>query len=356
MNLAVRTTLLLLFTLPLAAPLAAQRPAPPDAITPGPTKIPNTVLLDVVVTGHNNKPVAGLTQSNFTILNNGSPQQILSFKAVQSPSTDPPIQLYLLLDTVNAPITAIAREREEITTFLHRSGETLPYPLSFVILSDTGISISESPSNNTTELLAELNSIDAKLRTITRSTGYWGAVERVQISLKSMQDFATYAQSKPGRKILIWISPGWAYLSGPNIDLTNKDEAQLFNNIVGLSTQLELGRVALYSIDPIGVLDAASTRITYWEDFVKPVPAPKNTAWADLSLQVLAVHTGGRVLNSSNDLASQIQSAIDDTLAFYVITIPRAPADKPNQLNVIQVKIPDTTLKPHTLFGFYSQP
>jgi VWFA-related protein len=350
MNLVVRTTLLLLFALPLAAPLNAQRPAPPPALTPAPIKIPDTVLLDVVVSNHNNKPVAGLTQSNFTILDNGAPQQILSFKAVQSPSTDPPIQLYLLLDTVNAPIQAIAREREEITSFLHRAGETLPYPLSFVT------SISDVPTTNTAQLLTELNSIDAKLRTITRSTGYWGAVERVQISLKAAQDFAVYAQAKPGRKLLIWISPGWAYLSGPNIDLTNRDQAQLFNDIVGLSTQLEQARVAIYSIDPVGVLDAASTRITYWEDFVKPVAAPRNVAWANLSLQVLATHTGGRVLNSSNDLAAQIQSAVDDTSAFYVITIPRAPADKPNQLHSLQVKIPDTSLKPHTLFGYYSQP
>ena len=353
MKLALRIAFSLLLTLPLLA----QQPVPqPEQQLQG-REIPDTVTLDVTVTGRNNsKPIAGLTEPNFSILDNGVPAKILSFKAVKQPADDPPIQVYLLIDTVNANFQLAATVRDRIAEFLKKSGPTLPYPLSLVVLSDKGAQIQKTPSTSTADLLADLNSIQTQLRTITRSTGFYGAVERVQISLTALGQFAQVAHDRPGRKFLIWISPGWPYLSGPGINLTPQDQTALFNNVVGLSSLLELSRVTLYSIDPIGVADAASLRTDFYEEFVKGLASSKSAQWGNVSLQVLAVHTGGQVLNSDNDIAAEISQCIDDASAFYVITIPRAPGEKPNTLHTIQVKIPDTNLKPRTVFGYYAQP
>ncbi len=45
------------------------------------------VLVDVVVTGHHGNPVEGLSQDNFSVLENGQPQQIVSFTS--HPSATP---------------------------------------------------------------------------------------------------------------------------------------------------------------------------------------------------------------------------------------------------------------------------
>ena len=97
-------------------------------------------------------------------------------------------------------------------------------------------------------------------------------------------------------------------LSGPSIILTKKQQDGIFNEIVGLSTALRRSHITVYSIDPLGMNDAGSTRTFYYESFVKGVKKPNQSQFGDLALQVLATQTGGQVLNSSNDLAAQ-QSA-----------------------------------------------
>lgn len=354
MNFLLRTVLASLFSLPLLAQVLPPPKLPQEGAPPPTT--PTTVQLDVTVSGRDKKPVAGLAQSNFTILDNGAPAEILSFKAIKAPSDDPPIQVFLCLDTVNIDFQLVGQVRQRLAEFLKKSGPTLPYPLSFVILTENGTEIQQTPSTNTAELLTDLNSIETRFRTLTRSTGIYGAADRINISLTDLQQVAQAEQAKPGRKLVIWLSRGWAYLSGPNINLTNRDQAILFNSIVHLSTQLERARITLYSIDPIGVQDSASLGTSYYEEFLKGVAIPRNAQWGNLALQVFSVHTGGLAINYGNDVAGEIKDCIDDASAFYVITIPRARAETPNTLHTIQVKIPDTNLKPRTLFGYYAQP
>jgi VWFA-related protein len=346
MNLLARLLLPTLLSIPL---IAQQPPAGPPPATP------TTVTLDVTVTGHSGKPVPGLTQSNFTVLDNGKPQQILSFSAVQAPVTDPPIQVILLIDTVNNSITNVAYERDQIAAFLRKSAPTLPFPLSLVFFSDSG-SETQDPTTSTEVLLANLKQMETKLHTIQRSSGIYGAAERVNLSLRTAEQIAAQEQLVPGRKLLIWISPGWAYLSGPNINLSNHDQQMIFANVVGISTVFERARITLYSIDPLGVADAGSIRTTYYEEFLKGVPSASKVQQGNLALQVLAVHSGGKVINTGSNIADEISSCFADAAAFYVITVPRAQADAPNTLHSIQVKISDTKLQARTLFGYYTQP
>jgi VWFA-related protein len=345
MNLALPR--LLLPTL-LTIPLIAQQQQP--------SATPATVTLDVTVTEHSGKVVPGLTQSNFTILDNGKPQQMLSFRAIQAPVTEPPTQVLLLIDTVNNSITNVAYERDQIATFLRKSGPTLPIPLSFIYFSDSGAELQQDPSTSTETLQANLKQMDTKLHTIRRDGGIYAAAERLDLSLRTAVQIATHEQTIPGRKLLIWISPGWPYLSGPEINLSTRDQQHIFSNLVALSDMLERARITLYSIDPLGVADAGSTRSTFYEEFLKPVPSAQKTQQGNLALQVLALHAGGKVLNTGSNIADEISSCIADASAFYVITIPRAQADSPNTLHTIQVKLSDPKLQARTLFGYYAQP
>jgi VWFA-related protein len=313
------------------------------------------VQLDVTVNGRNGKPVSGLTQSNFTVLDNGATQQILKFHAVQTPSTDPPVQVILLIDTVNAPFTTVAYERDEIAKFLRKSGPTLPYPLSFVFFANTHAKMQQTPSRDTEALFKELNAEVIGLRTIGRNTGIYAAAERAQLSLTTMSQLATYEEKIPGRKLVIWVSPGWAYLSGVRINLSPRDQNQLFSAVVGISDTLERARITLYSVDPLGVA-GSGFRTHYYQEFLKGVKAPKDVQNANLALQVLAEHSGGKVLNSGNDIASEIADCFNDASAFYVLTVPRIPADSAITFHSIQVNLPDTSLKARTLFGYYAQP
>jgi VWFA-related protein len=317
---------------------------------------PATVTLDITVTEHSGKTVPGLTQPDFTILDNGKPQQILSFSAIQGPVSDPPTQVILLIDTVNNSITNVAYEREQIATFLRRNGPTLSLPLSLIFFSDSGTQMQQAPSSSTDVLLAGLKEMETKLHTINRASGIYGEVERVNLSLKTAGQIAVQEQLTPGRKILIWISPGWSYLTGPNINLSSREEQMTFANLVALATALERARITLYSIDPLGVANEGSIHSSFYIEFLKAVPSAQKVRQANLSLQVLAVHSGGRVINTGSNIADEIASCFADTSAYYTITVPRAVGETPNTLHSIQVKLSDPQLQARTLFGYYTQP
>jgi hypothetical protein len=70
---------------------------------------------------------------------------------------------------------------------------------------------------------------------------------------------------------MIWLSPGWPLLSGPEVELSAKDQQMLFHTVVSLSTELRETRITLYSVDPQGVADAGRFRTFYCESFLKGV-------------------------------------------------------------------------------------
>jgi hypothetical protein len=71
-------------------------------------------------------------------------------------------------------------------------------------------------------------------------------------------------------------------------------------------------------------------------------------------LKVLAVQSGGRVLPPSNDLASEIDSCIQDANAFYTISFDPPRADKKNEYHDLKVVVDKPGLKALTNTGYYN--
>jgi VWFA-related protein len=232
---------------PLCMGLAQTTPAGPDL----------SAALNVVVTDKAGKPFPGLEEQDFTLLDNKRPQKITSFDAVRGPNANqsPPVEVILLLDDVNSTITNVAYERQQAEKFLGRDNGALSHPMSFALLSDAGLKLS-SPSLDGKTLIAELNANQAGLRVITRSQGVYGAGERLQLSLNAVGRLIQAEGGKPGRKLVVWISPGWPILTGPRIQLSPRDRQGIFQNIVVLSDSLRKADMTISSIDPLGAADA----------------------------------------------------------------------------------------------------
>jgi VWFA-related protein len=319
------------------------------------------IILDVVVNDKTGRPVPGLQQQDFTLLNDRQPRSIVSFHALEGEAVaaDSPVEVVLLVDEVNAPLTSVAFEREQIEKYLRRNGGELPYPVTLVVLSDSGANIGKLSSRDGNALAAELSQIEAGLHTISKSQGIYGAAARQQLSLRTLGQLVNYEATRPGRKLVVWISPGWPLLTGPGIDLTAKDQEALFNAVVALSDGLRRARVTLYGIDPSGVADAGGWRTSYWEQFLKGVRLPRDVQIANLALQVLAYQSGGRVLNSSNDVEGEIAACVADASAFYVLSFDssdRLPGGAEDEYHSINVKIDKPGLIARTRTGYYGEP
>ena len=246
----------------------------------------------------------------------------------------------------------VAYVRDEVKKFLLQNGGELAHPVTLGFFSDAGTQILDGSSRDGKALLASFDKHETALRTVRRSQGIYGADERFHLSLQTMNALVERAGQIPGRKLVIWISPGWPLLSGPNIQLSGNDQKGIFQSIVSASTTLRNARVTLYAIDPLGLSDFS--RVTYYQEFLKPVLAPKNAQLANLSLQVLATQSGGLVLTGSTDIAAQIQRAMADADAFYTMTV-EMPSTEPNQFHAIDVKLEQPGLTARTRHGYYGQ-
>jgi len=316
---------------------------------------PQPLTLDVIVSVKSGPPVAGLQQSDFTLLDNKHPREIRSFRAVGANSADVPVEIILLIDEVNAPFSAVANMRIRLKKFLLENGGNLPHPVSLILFADSETKM-VNPSRDGNVLASELDQNETALRTSRRSQGVYGAADRMQMSIRTLGSLATFEEKRPGKKILIWLSPGWSSLTGNPGQLTSEDREWFFNTIVAAGTALRQARVTLYSIDPTGAAEAGSSRASYYETFLKPVRKANNAEGGDLMLPVLAEQSGGRVLNSNNDVASEIRTCAADADNYYVLSVDPLPADGPNDFHSIEIKIDKPGLTARTRVGYYAQP
>jgi VWFA-related protein len=321
---------------------------------PVPEAAPSTIDLDVVVTDKSGKPVGGLGPEDFTLLDNNQPSKILSFHAYDgaSQSADPPVEAIVLFDTVNTTFDTVSYTRQQVEDFLRMNGGRLPVPVSVVWLTNDGLDTPSEPSLDGNTLAAQLQASDGRLRSITRSAGAWGAIERFQFSTNVLDHFARNEVNQPGRKLLIWAGPGWPLLDGPNIDLSGKAQQGLFGEIIQLSTLMRLAHIDIYSISQ----GFSGPNTFLYQSFLKPVKKVNQAGLPNLSLKVLAVQSGGFVLPPTNDVAGAIRECLQDALPFYTLSIAPGPTDSPGQYHDLKVRIDKPGLTARTNSGYYGQP
>ena len=304
-----RLSLLLILGLPLLSP-AQPSPAPtgptgqqesssplvnpPVTLSKRPAPIAESmkrrISLDIVVTGKSGNPVSGLGLNDFTLLDNGEPRSILSFRAIDTTvqKPDPPVEVILLIDTINVGSAYVAFERDEMAKFLRQNGGRLAQPVSVFMLTNDGVLAQPHPSSDGHALADGLAQIEYKVRTLRQSGGSWSRAELFQKSLRNLTSIIGSETKKPGRKLLIWASVGWPMFDNSDVS-TSKGLRQYFDTIVGLSTSLREARISLYST----YSGTSLSLVDYYKTFLKGVRSPGNAGPGNLALGVLAEQSGG---------------------------------------------------------------
>ena len=218
-----------LFLLSLSSLACAQQTvSPPNAahgvaLNAQPSPGSGAIQLNVVVTDKAGKPVSGLTAADFTLLDNNQPSRILSFRAYNGPAQPPeqPVEVIVLFDTVNIGFDAVSYSRQQVENFLRQDGGRLAQPTAIYWLTNDGVEAPNQPSQDGNAQAVLLDATEGHLRTVNRSAGAYGAIERFQLSVKMLGVVAENEAKKPGRKLLIWVGPGWPMLEAPGIDYSN---------------------------------------------------------------------------------------------------------------------------------------
>jgi len=209
------------------------QPMDPDAQEPAFVLQSTTrrVVVDVVVTGPDGKPVAGLKQADFTVSEDGKPQSIHGFELhtpaedrsllpaapsglpnhtfinlERSPSSGPPV--VVLLDFMNTPLDAQMTAREQILHFLE--GKPPSLEVAIFSLSDS-LSMVQGFTTDRSLLLTAMKSKAAGPH-LTAASDHLVSAETTLDAFLSIGRFLTTIH---GRKNLIWFSAAFDMLVLP---------------------------------------------------------------------------------------------------------------------------------------------
>ncbi len=330
-----------------------------------------TRLVQVSVVAHDKKgePVAGLTEDDFLLLEEGR-QQKVSFFSVESservlsaevlPANTfsnylerrggiPTSLTVILLDGLNTRWEDQAYARNQIIKFLE---QVRPEDRVAIYALGRQLRVLHDFSNSTASLLrvlarhkgqhaAELEAsepeepdtgiaeLDEFLREANQLISDFYTRRRAERTLGAFEAIANHLARLPGRKNLIWVSGSFPIainLDNPN---PRADRRTFSREMERAARALGGANMAIYPVDARGLvglyqLDPAFSPASS----VRSGPAREaaarrasQTHWSSLgTMQDLAELTGGRAFYNTNDIQGSIRRAISDTRVTYVLS------------------------------------
>lgn len=283
--------------------------------------------------GPGGAPVAGLTNQDFTLLDNGQAQKLVSFRATDGLSPSDPAypepQVILVIDELNlAPMQFEAADRAAQDFQRENQGRRRPYTTTVYRVSQKG-------------LFAPWGLI------IKFPESRHGCGSANNASLTALGKIVLEQRRMPGRKVMVWIGPGWP------AELNAKCPSGLtdsFDWITEFSTRMREARIALYSASIWSSGDFIDSGYT---------AAPKTAGAANplhLSLQALALRSGGRVYNTGSDVTELINRCVADARVYYTLTFDPPPASAADEYHNIEIETARQGTIASTIAGYYDEP
>ncbi len=358
------------------------------------------VLLDVVVTDRAGKAIHGLTKDDFTVIEDGKPQQLRGFDE-QVPEEKPqgrpqtvnlPPDTYtnylssgesgavniVLFDSLNTDRQGLATARQQLVQYLAKlpgNARVALYTLDGRLhlvhgFTDDPQELMEAArqlSSDPHPLGRKARDVSADITTAVQlgvkpqmyrslvnllSSEYEGKAEaRTELTMEALNELARSMAVFPGRKNLIWISGGIPFDPTTTTPQMQKTAALL------AATQ-----IAVYPIDVRGVVflgaDAAASG--------NEVYAPRGGDYSDSSGQAdelsrvretmmqMAALTGGKAHYNRNDLASQVDEIVDAGSSYYTLAYRPQNGNWDGKFRKIRVKTSQPNLKVQCRPGYYA--
>ena len=212
------------------------------------------VTVPVIVTDSYGAHVHNLKKEDFTLLEDGKPQPLVSFEEFQESTRSPqhvstraaefsnhflneasPAQLTILVfDMVNTPIQDQNYARKELLKYLSESSST-GSPMCLVAFTRRGIHVIGDFTTDRKALAAGLQNMPAERQLVEEASREALPMDRkiaalrqrqleadqqreaselhtaVLITLQAMQQIAQYCAGLPGRKSMIWATDGFPF-------------------------------------------------------------------------------------------------------------------------------------------------
>jgi VWFA-related protein len=355
-----------------------------------------------MVTDKKGDPVHGLKRADFTVVEDGKPQQVSGFEERgpeihrAAPQSVPqlPANTYtnyvdgrepgavnvILFDSLNTDRLLLAPARQQLLQYLSRAPEntrialfTLDDQLHLVQgftddmhgLTAAAQELSTNPhrmmrkARDVTEELGEarmvgLNNNPRMYHSL--QTFLWHEYEskaetRTQVTMDALNQLARSLSVFPGRKNLIWISGGLPF-----------DPASTEPQMEKTAALLAATQIAVYPVDVRGVpFLGAQGSSPSWEVF-----GPRGGDYAGTSGQAgelsevretmfnLAHLTGGRAYYNNNDMPGQLDNIVNSGSRYYILAYRPENANWNGKFRKVEVKTSRADLKVQCRPGYYA--
>jgi VWFA-related protein len=364
------------------------------------------VLVDVVVTSGNGRPVGGLRKEDFQVAEDGRPQTISFFEehkgAAPTTISLPPMPAnvftnyptvkstdsvnVLLLDSLNTQALDQAYVRAQMTKYLQAavSGPTGARLAIFTLASrlrmirgftadPSGLlmALSEPKSGTDPKVMREMATpsqkatdtlmIDsqrspegrAAIKQFLDDEASGQAADRTWMTLQAFQQLARYLSPIPGRKNVMWVSGSFPISFFPASDPRAANPGKYQSDIQQTAELLTADQVAVYPILATGL----STNSVYDSpDFGRPIEADdSDRAFNQIAMETLARDTGGKAFYNSNALNDAMAQAVDDGSHYYTLTYAPTNAKLDGKYRHIELKTPSGPYKLAYRRGYFAE-
>jgi VWFA-related protein len=308
-----------------------------------------SIQLDVVVTDSAGKPFSGLHEQDFKILDDGKEGRIASFAVYDgsNATADPPVQMILVIDCVNNGFVELAHIRQGLLKFLRRENGLLAQPTTIVRFTLSGVDFLSKPSIDGNELAGIVDKMGATSEPV--------GLGNFALSLNALSSVVSKVGNEPGRKMVIWLGPGWyTPVPGPHMvaAIDERGRRADYQLSMQFAKAMEEGRITLY-----GGYKSADF---YVRDYSKPVRKVSEANPRSLALEVLAAKSGGHgdlpAIDRDSAVTDVLNNFVAEATTFYSLSLdpPRARGD--DEFHELKVVLDRPGLTARTIAGYYNEP
>lgn len=288
----------------------------------------DVVLLDVTVLDRSRRPVRGLTAADFTILEDGKPQPVVSFEELDSPEPDGSLVPWMREVAPDVRTNAADDRRiivlvldDGLISFRHREHVK---QIGRKIVDQLGpadqVSIIYTGNNARSQ---EFTSDRALLRrTVERFVDTTVGGSAGQNTVQTLKRATQTLLALPNRrKAMIFVSPLAVNPGNPNSDLAFQLQDAL--------RHAQRANVTVYPINPRGlevpVVGGADTADQGGRTLASSVDEGPDAAGD--TARVIANETGGFAVTASNTFDAQIRQIFRETGSYYLLGFQSAHTD-----------------------------
>lgn len=314
------------------------------------------VIVDVVVSDSNGKPVSSLTADDFSITEDGKSQRVRSFDVhnfdlisdslPKRPATLPPNTfvnlpsgpergpLYvLLLDILDMSVDDQPAAREQLMKFIR--SKPLGTRFAIFVLSD-GLYLVQGFTEDRNALADALNPRNPRAH-IPRIFLYADNFQPYYSATRALMGIAKFLADLPGHKNVIWLSASFQSAILPSSD-QSVEGFSASDEIKETTDTLARGQIAVYPVDVRGVVVThVSTHPTAMGMVTDSDSTALNASY--MTEREIADATGGRAFYGTNDVAGALTEATETGGHYYTLTYSPSNQKYDGRLRHIHVEL-----------------